>query len=418
MKCKKVFLGILFFSIVLLITSSSFAKAGKAQQSGPVPSIVAKWIDAMMRTGEGLNGIITSDFQYTQYSFDFDKRLFRGAKGDLPFFAKKSKPTEIELLETRPGQDGGYVAVLRATAESGLYRSWEIHLFVRPDGVAAATEVAMEGTFEGYPPGCPETAFKRDLLVTLHSSPTSSFAGSAVTLYNFRRDTDSLDYAKPGADEKMLKYCSPKPDTYLVESEVLVFGRGGQLEVANTMATKHKAEDQEDATGALFVTENGVNYPGRLINIGNGNEGLMLTYAVDRGPKTEMIEVAKLYEYKGKSFRPVWGYDVGRMSSSGAPGNAGQYEWALKSSTDPSGNPMITARLETNDDEKFSCPQGTVVTYTKKGSSSFKPDKQGIPGSCIKSSSMSDSSLRSNAKEDKGPSYTGVVQEIDWRFQK
>lgn len=393
----------------------------------PVPShakertsFVNDWISAMMNNGEGLNAVITPDFEYTHYSFEFKKRLYRGEKGDIPFFAKTSKPDEIVVEEIRPGSGGSTVAILQATASGGLYRAWEIRLFILPSGISKVTEIAKEGTFEGYPPGCPETAFKRDLVVTLHGTPEGFTGEKEIKLYLFRRDTDIWDYAHPGVDEKMFKYCSPRPDTFTTESEVVVFDQSAQIEAADTVAAKHKAEKDEEAFGAVFFEDDGINYPGRLFDIGGGKEGLMLTFTLERGEgdKTEEIVPARLFVWKGGGWKSIWGFDAGFGSMSGALGDAAdRAEWSIRSQADAGSGPAITAQLESNDDKNFKCPLGTTIIFNKKGAG-FKPEKGGIPGACFRKHTVSDAALRAHIKEDKGPTYHGEVQEIDWMFQR
>lgn len=405
-------------ALCLFVAGHAHARA-KEQPKTSTPPLVTKWIDAMMHEGKGVNGLITSDFQYTGYSFDYKDRLKKGKKGAIPFFAKKAPPTDITLdsIEDAPG--GGQVATLTAVAETSATRSWDIRLLIRDGGIAKVSEIAREGMIEGFPPGCPETALKRDLVVTLHGTPEGFSAPKDIKLYSFRRDTDTWEFARPGVDENMLKYCSPRPDTYLIESEVVVFDENGQLEAANTVAAKHKAEEKE-AAGATFFEEDGVNYPGRIFNMGGGKGGLLLTFTIeeDRGNRTQKTSPAKLYVWKGSGWKSVWDFDAEFSSAEGfAGGVSNSVVWSLKSATDASGSPAITARLETNGDESLKCPRGTSITFARSGSG-FKPVKGDAPSACFKKHSVSDGSLRSNLAEDKGSTYHGEVKEIDWIFQK
>lgn len=415
---KSIFIsGVLYLVFCIFITSTTHAKG---HGSAGAPPIVNQWIRAMMNKGEGLNAIITPDFRYANYSFEFKKRLFKGKKGDIPFFAKVSGPDEIDIEETIPSPQGGYIVVLSAVSSSGLYRSWEIRLLVRPDGIASVSEIAKEGLFEGFPPGCPETVFKRDLIVTLHGTPAGFSGPKELKLYTFRRDTDAWSYAHPGVDEKMFKFCSPRPDTHLIASEVVALDSDGQIESASTVATKHKAENSERAVGATFFEEDGINFPGRLFNIGGGKEGLLLTFTLEQGhgDRMEKLDPAKLYVWKGNNWKSVWSFDAGCGSTAGfLEGVSGQVEWSLRSTADASGSPTILASLQTNEDQNFNCPLGTTITYTKSGSG-FKPVKTGVPGACFKKHNIADGALRAHAGEDKGPVYHGQVKEIDWRFQR
>lgn len=390
---------------------------------GPVTSsasssFVGQWIDAMKNRGTGLNSVITHDFQYTRYSFDFKAPLFKGSKGDIPFFAKESSPKTIDVEDTTAGYGGEQVVTLRSVAESGLYREWVTYLVVRPDGISKVTEIATEGQNDGFPPGCPETAYKRDLIVSLHGSPTGLDGPKVIRLYSFNRDTDSWDYVHPGFDEKLSKYCHPRPETMLNQSEILVFGMDGQLERAETLAAKHKGEKDEYARGISFFAEDGTNFPGRLFNVGGGKEGLLITFAKElhNGEEITRIGRAILYTHSGKQWNSVWAFDVAFDQMRGfLGGSSGEVEWSLKSTLSSTGEPAILATLVNNSDDGYSCNTGTTITFHKKGKG-FRAEKNS-PKSCFLKR-WGSGSLKTYLKEDKAPKYNKPVQEIDWRFQR
>lgn len=403
----------------LILTACLFLTPATLHAKKSGTSYVDEWISAMMNSGKGLNSIITPDFEYTGYSFDFKNRIYRAKKGDVPFFEKVSKPDEINVEDVRP-VSGGTIVILNSTASSGLYREWETRLFIEPGGISKVSEIAIEGKFEGEPPGCPETSFKRDSVVTLSGTPEGFIGRKEVKLYNFSRDTDLWDFAHPGVDEKMFKYCSPRPDTFTIESEVVVFDEKAQIETADTVAAKHKGEKDETARGTAFFEEDGVNFPGRLFRLENGKEGLLLTFTTenDKGGKREIVNPAKLFVRSGNGWKSIWGFDAGFSETSGSMDDVtGGIEWSIKSAADSNSRPAISATLEANQDRKFNCPAGTQILFTKSGSG-FKPGKSGVPGACFKKHSVSDGALRAHAKEDKGRTYHGDVQELDWMFQR
>jgi len=398
----------ILFSLLILLLIPSIASAKS--------SYVDKFIYAMKHGGEGLNSIITPDFEYTNLSFEFKNRLFKGTKGDLPFFAKTSRPIEIIVDEIRQ-VPGGSIAYLDVIAETGLYRGWQIILFIRSNGITKITEIATEGVFEGHPKGCPETAFKRDSLVTLQGNPEGLSGHKTIKLYKFNRDTDEWSYANPGVDPKMEQHCTPRPNTFQVESEVIVFNDFGQIEFAKTVAAEHKSEKQELARGASFFEEDGVNFPGRLFNLGSGKEGLLLTFSISKGGDTNATKsnIARLYVWKGSSLKSIWGFGVGESKSSGFLGDfTTQFEWGLRSSPLHSA-PTITATLQSNIDSRFKCKAGTRVPFIKKGSS-FKSQKGTYPSSCLKHKGLGGNLIVK--KEDKGLTFYGEAKEIDWRFMK
>jgi hypothetical protein len=390
---KRYFLIVLFFSILLPKTSMA-------------DSYVTGWISAMKNSGTGLNSIITSDFEYRQLNFDFGKKLFKGSKGDLPFFAKSSRPSNIEIEETRAGSDG-QVVVLNNVSENGFFKEWQTVLLIRADGIARVSEIAFEGQMRGHPPGCPETMYKRKYILTLHGNPSGFSEPKAIKLYTYRRDTDPLEYAHLSLSEKDRKKCTPTPDRQATFSEVAVFDLNGQLNGVNNVAITNKG------AGGIFIREDGTNFPGRLFNVGGGKEGLLLTFAVQK--KSEKSTIAKLYLWRGSGWKSVWAFDVGHGSGSGfGGGSSGDIEWFLKSIPDSNGTPEILARLDKNNDKGYSCPVGTSITYAKSGSG-FKPMKAAQDPACYKRN-LSGSLMASPGKDEKAKE---VVSEgdVDWRFE-
>lgn len=399
---------ILIAILVLATSATAHAKAAKSAGGG-ASGPAAQWINAMMNGGAGINSIITPDFEYTSYGFDFKNRLYRGKKGDIPFFAKKSKPVEINVVETRSAP-GGQLVILETNADEGLYRTWETRLLVSGGGISKVTEIAKEGKLTGFPPGCPETTYKRDLAVSLHGF-------KEIELYRFSRDTCTLDFLPSGVDEKMFKYCNPRPDTFLIESEVVVLNDDGGIENASTLAAEHKEEGKDKPNGAKFISENGTNFPGRLFDLGNGDQGLLATFTSETGDGENIKKVDRAILYKwSNGWKPFWGFDVGYGQAAGFLASfANQVEWSLRSTKMSDGSRMV-ARLESNDNSGMDCPIGTTINFTVKGTS-VKKDSKGVPSGCFKKWWGGDSLLKSNLKEDSAPKYNKPVEEIDWRFQ-
>lgn len=395
--------SLLFLIAFLIFTLTPHARSGG---DGGAPSLAIKWINAMMNQGAGLNNIITPDFQYSNYPFT--GRIYKGRRGDIPFFAKAAKPAEINIEEVKGGY-GGQIVKLNSVAETGLYREWETILFITQGGISKVTEIAREGTFEGYPEGCPETAFKRDIVVTLSGTPSIYGGTKTIKLYSLSISTDSLDYADADVEEKVLKNCKPYPDTSLIQEEVLVFDENGQIEHASIMANKSKDRGSKIAVGAVYLREDGINFPGRLFQIGSGKDGLLLTFTTERGSGGK-INPAILYEWSGSGWRPIWNFTVGFGSSKGVlAGEAGEVTWSLKSAVGAAGEPQIIARLESAYSKGFDCQAGTTIIFNKSGST-FKPVKGGVPPSCLKMPSVSAASLKGSGKgftlpERKGAAY-------------
>ena len=384
---------LLFFIVTFILPPTLYSKGG----SEGMPSLAEKWINAMMNQGEGLNKVITADFQYINYPFDTGGRIYKAKRGNIPFFAKTSKPAEINVEEVR-GVYGGQVVKLNSTAETGLYREWETILFIRPDGISQASEIAREGLFEGYPDGCPETAFKRDLIVSLRGTPDRSAGQKTIRLYSLHISTDTLEFADVDVEEKVLKRCKPDPDTSLTQEEVLVFDENDQIENASIMANKCRDKGSETAVGATYIREDGVNFPGRLFPIGGGKEGLLLTFVTEHGGGKK-IEPAILYEWSGSGWRPIWNFTAGFGSARGVlAGESGGVAWSIKSATGAAGEPQIIARLESAHSKKFDCPAGTTIVFNKSGST-FKPEKGSIPSTCLRAPSVSAASLKGHGKD-------------------
>lgn len=386
---------IIFIFLVTLFSTPAFA--GNSYVDG--------WISAMQNGGAGLNAVITPDFEYRQINFDFGKRFIREKKTDAPFFAKTSKPTSIDIEETKGGP-GGQIVLLNNVSENGFYREWMTILLVRSDGIARATEIALEGQMRGYPPGCPETMYKRNFIVTLTGTPDGFSEPKMIKLYTYRRDTDPIAYAHPSLDEKEREKCTPTPDKRTTFSEVIVFDTSNQAESVSTVAIK------SDGTGGIFFKEDGVNFPGRLFSFGGGKDGLLLTFTTSKD--SEMSDIAKLYVWRGSSWKSVWGFDVGHGVKSGLGGSFSRnVEWGLRSSSSGAG-PEIIARLDKNNNPDYACPTGTNITFQKSGSG-FSPAKSGQPDVCFKRD-MSGNITASPGKDEKAK-YEVSAEDVDWRFK-
>lgn len=383
--------------ILILILISQTAHAGS--------SLVNAWIHAMQNSGKGLNSIITPDFEYRQLNFSFGKKIEKETKGDIPFFAKESKPSTIDVEQTKGGM-GGQVVTLVNTSETGLYREWQTILLIGSSGISKVTEIAIEGQMRGYPPGCPETMYKRDFILSLRGTPDGFDSPKIIKLYKYRRDTDPISYAHHSLDDKEREKCTPTPDRQTVFSEVVVLDQNDQILAANNVAIQNKEK------GGIFFKEDGTNFPGRLFNIGGGKEGLLLTFTVRKNSVTS--DIAKLYVRRGSGWKSIWGFDVGHGTKSGLGGRFSRnIEWSLKSQRGASG-PEIIARLLKNNDQNYNCPGRTTINYTRSGSS-FRPVKNGQAAACFKRN-LSGSLTASPGKDEKPKEFV-TEEDVDWRFQ-